>query len=275
MSVRSVESATTALFVPGDRPDRFRTAVASGADLVIVDLEDAVAPAQKSEARTATTRAILDRDSDFTPALRINSGGSERKADFDLLSRIADEGPGRIRAIVIPKAETHEDIAAVADVAPGVPLVPLIETAKGLAALDIVLRAPQVARLAFGALDFAVDVDATSIVLLNYARCEIVLRSRVAGRPQPLDSPNPDFRSESTVLRGAADARALGFGGQLCIHPAQVPLVARAFGPTAQERDWAERVVALSANGAVQLDGEMIDRPVVLRAEAILARAAR
>ncbi|MGB4137854.1 MAG: aldolase/citrate lyase family protein, partial [Microbacterium sp.] len=176
-----------------------------------------------------------------------------------------------LRAVLVPKAESAEELAAVAGALPGVPLVPLIETAAGLAACAAIARSPHVERLAFGALDFGADVAATSTTILDFARCRIVVESRAAGLPAPWDSPNPEFHDGDVVRQSARAARALGFGGQLCIHPSQVAVVAEAFHPTSDEIAWARRVIDIDGQGgAVQLDGTMVDRPVLLRAHAIL-----
>lgn len=269
-----VAEATTALFVPGNRAERFAKAAASGADLVIIDLEDAVASEHKREAREATFRALTDPAVELSAAVRMNALASGGFEDLQMLAQLASAATGRLQAVLLPKAESVADIVALAEVVSDVPLIPLIETAAGVAVLDSLAQAPQVVRLAFGALDFGVDVDATSPIMLDYVRCALVLSSRAAGIAKPLDSPNPEFRDAGIVSHSAAAARALGFGGQLCIHPLQVPLVAGAFRPTAEEAAWAERVVATGEGGLRQVDGAMVDRPVFLRAIAILARSA-
>ncbi|OJU41274.1 MAG: hypothetical protein BGN97_16205 [Microbacterium sp. 69-10] len=268
-----IASATvrTALFVPGDRPDRFSSAAASGADLVILDLEDAVSTAAKSVARDA----VLDSMSaGLRAAVRINALDAGGRADLAMLTTITRDAAESLRAVILPKAESPEDIAEIAHGLPGVGIIALIESAVGIAACEAIARSPQVARLAFGALDFATDLGSSSRTILDFARCQIVVSSRVAGLAAPLDSPTPEFRRSEVVHAGATSARDLGFGGQLCIHPLQVPIVASAFRPTDDEIAWAQRVVrAQGDNGATQVDGAMVDRPVLLRAQAILERA--
>lgn len=274
MSAAAVATAATALFVPGNRSDRFGKAAATGADLVIIDLEDAVPAAHKDEARDAAFRALTGTD--LSAAIRINALDDGGAADLVMLSRLVSESPHRLRAVLLPKAEAAADVTAVAAAVAGTPIIPLVETAVGLASSDELARASQVVRLAFGALDFGVDVGATSPTMLDYARCALVVASRLAGLSAPLDSPNPEFRDEDVIRRGAQSARALGFGGQLCIHPLQIPIVAESFLPTDEELAWAERVIAAGdgaahVGGAVQVDGAMVDKPVLLRAQRILA----
>lgn len=273
MSTVDAASVTTALFVPGDRQERFEKAAASGAGLVVIDLEDAVAPAQKDVARRAVLEALAPSGGALLAAVRINAIADGGVDDLRVLDRVAAGAPERLRAVLIPKAESPGDLATVGSALPGIPLIPLIESAAGLRAVDALARVPGVVRLAFGALDLGADLDATSPALLDHARCTIVLSSRATGLAKPLDSPHPGFRDLAPVRSSAIAARALGFGGQLCIHPSQVRVVADAFLPTSEEREWARRVIATGEGGAAQVDGVMVDRPVLLRAQAILARA--
>lgn len=273
MSIVDAASVTTALFVPGDRQERFEKAAAAGADLVVIDLEDAVAPAQKDVARQAASETLSPSGGGLAAAVRINAIAEGGIDDLRVLDRLAAAAPEQLRAVLVPKAESPGDLATVGSALPGIPLIPLIESAAGLRAVDELARVPGVVRLAFGALDLGVDLDATSPVLLDHARCAIVLSSRAAGLTKPLDSPHPGFRDLAPVRSSAVAARALGFGGQLCIHPSQVQIVADAFRPTSEEREWARRVIATGESGAAQVDGVMVDRPVLLRAQTILARA--
>ena len=262
--------AVTYLFVPGDRPDRFGKALISGADRVILDLEDAVRAEAKSTARSAILAAALDWS---RVVVRINDAGSPFLADD--LAFLPD---CQAHAILLPKAETAASLARVRDAAGRpVELLPQVETARGLAALPEMLSVPEVSRAVFGHLDFALDLGgAPDWEPLLHARSEIVWRSRLAGALPPVDSVTTEATDPEAVRRDAAAARALGFGGKLLIHPAQVAPVTQAFAPTAEERAWAERVVAAmegNGAGAVSLDGRMIDRPVEEAARRILARA--
>ncbi|MCC2111420.1 MAG: CoA ester lyase [Hyphomicrobiales bacterium] len=259
----------TYLFVPGDRPDRFAKALASGADRIILDLEDAVRQEVKSEARAAIRSAELDWSKIL---IRINDAASPHfAADCETLAAVPAAG------VVIPKAERAATLDEVRRAA-GRPieLIPQIETVAGLYGLDGLLAVEYVSRAAFGHLDFALDLgSAPDWDALAAARSMLVLRSRLAGAGAPIDSVTPDLRDIARLTEEAAAARRFGFGAKLLIHPGQVEPVAQTFAPSAHERAWAERVIAAVANagaGAVALDGKMIDKPVEDAARRILAR---
>lgn len=256
------------LFVPGDRPERFDKALAAGADQVIVDLEDAVPPADKARAR-ALLVAWLAR-THARVAVRLNAADTGWfNDDVALLDLPA------VAAVVLPKAEDPAVLAMLAARCPGLALVPLIESAAGLAAVRAIAAVPGVERLAFGHLDFQVDLglrDAAEDELLPF-RCEIVLASRLAHIAAPLDGVTTALDDAERLATDVARARRLGFGGKLCIHPRQVTGVRAGFAPAAAERAWAQRVLAAAAasgGAAVAVDGKMVDRPVILRAEALL-----
>ena len=275
VATQAPADALTYLFVPGNRPERFAKALASGADRVILDLEDAVAPADKAAARSAVAQwlhsqsALADR-----LLVRINDDASPWYAD-DLALLAASP----LRCVMLPKCESPAQVVAVqARLAPGSSTLPLIETARGLQAVQAIAQAPGVARLAFGSLDFMLDLDVPAdSPMLNMAAAQIALASRAAGLPAPLAGVTPALDA-AQVSADMAQARSLGFGAKMCIHPAQVAAVLAALAPTAAEMAWAERVLQASAaagGAALQLDGKMVDRPVLLRAERLLARAAR
>lgn len=260
-------TARTWLFVPGNRPDRFAKALAAGADIVIVDLEDAVPPADKDMARAAVA-TLLDQGAPVV--VRINAFGSPWH-DADL----ALAGHPALAAIMLPKAR-HD--AALGRLAARVPVVALIETAAGHAEAVAVAATPGVARLAFGAIDMALDLDLAGAddAVLDPLRLDLAIASRLAERPAPIDGVTPDVCNADALVGAVRRARTLGFAGKLCIHPAQVPAVHVALAPTADELAWARRVVAADCaaqGGAVLLDGAMIDRPVVARAKRILHAA--
>jgi citrate lyase subunit beta/citryl-CoA lyase len=260
------------LFVPGHRPQLFAKACAAGADAVIVDLEDAVAPGDKAGARTA----IADWLTPEQPVIvRINGADTPWFADdLALCAR-----PG-IAGIVLPKAERVEDLARVAaQAADGVPLLPLIESAAGLWNVLALARAPRVQRLVFGSIDFRLDLDlrGEEDELLPF-RSQLVLVSRVAGIGSPVDGVTVALDDEAVLRADSERGRRLGFGAKLCIHPRQAATVNACFSPTADEVAWATRVIAAAAGSggaAVAVDGRMVDRPVVARAERILAEIAR
>ncbi len=270
----TIASAATALFVPGHRGDLYQKATTAGADTVILDLEDAVGHDLKAPARDAAYLALSDENG-LHAAVRINAVAEGGDADVEMLAAILDSVAGRLMGIIVPKAEDPGALSAVSERLDGVPIVALVETARGLAAAEALGRTPGVVRLAFGAMDFGVDIDATSEVVLDHARCELVLASRRAGLAPPIDSPNPEFRNLDAVRTRATASRQLGFGGQLCIHPAQVEVVRDSFQPTEEQIAWAEKVAAVGAGSATQVDGRMVDRPVYVRAVTLLERAGR
>lgn len=274
MTGPTVAGAVTALFVPGDRPDRFAKAASSGADVVIMDLEDAVAPEMKQAALAAVIEALSGPDG-LRALVRVNAVGTATYEDeITALLALANHAGHGLAGIAIPKAEDPVAVQHVGEaLPPGLDLVPLIESAAGLVRAFELAAVPAVTRLAFGAIDFVLDIDAEAIDgVLDYVRAQLVIASRAAGVAAPLDSPSVDIRDLERVRAAARAARSFGFGGKLCIHPAQLDEVAAAFAPTAEDIAWAQRVIGASG-GAVQLDGQMIDRPVTDRANRILVRA--
>ncbi|MGS0896339.1 HpcH/HpaI aldolase/citrate lyase family protein [Burkholderia stagnalis] len=259
------------LFVPATHPERFDKALRSGADGVIIDLEDAVAPAAKAHARDAVRAWI---DGGCRALVRVNPPGS---AWFDDDMALCDR-PG-VSGIVLPKVGEPQDLARASSRLSGPkPLFPLIESALGMANVERIAASPGVARLMFGTVDFAVDLDLQDgEEALLYFRSRLVLASRMAGIGAPLDGPALEFGDACAVQRQSDYARRLGFGGKLCIHPAQVSIVNRAFTPGDAECAWARRVVegARAGDGVFAVDGQMADAPVIARARRILARAAR
>ena len=279
MSASPLSLARAFLFVPADRPERHARALATGAGGVIVDLEDAVAPERKVQARDqlAASFAALPAGDRRRLLVRINAAGTPWHDD-DRAQIGALAAQGLIAGIVLPKAECAADLSRVAEAAgPSAALVPLIESAAGLAAVDELAAGPQVLRLAFGNLDFqadlglACDVDEAELVPVRLA---LLLASRRAGLPAPIDGVTPDWRDAVRLAADTARARRGGFGAKLCIHPDQVAPVHAALGPTAQELAWARRVVEAirsAGGGVVSLDGRMVDAPVVRLAERLLA----
>jgi citrate lyase subunit beta/citryl-CoA lyase len=245
------------LFVPGDRPERFAKAALSGADAVIIDLEDAVAPTAKAAARAALG-ALPDG---ITTIVRINA----RATPFHAGDMAAIAGL-RLAAIMLPKSETAEDIQAVAA---GIPVIALVETARGMANAREIARHAQ--QLAFGSIDYCADLGLAHIrEALLAARSELVLASRLANLPPPLDGVTTAIQDAALIEDDACYARQLGFGGKLCIHPAQIAAIRRGFAPSAQDIAWARRILAAGEDGAVSVDGAMVDAPVRLRARLIL-----
>jgi citrate lyase subunit beta/citryl-CoA lyase len=267
----AVETARSALFVPGNRPDRFAKAAGSGADLVIIDLEDAVAPEHKEAARLETAAWL---GSDGRAAVRINGTESEQCAnDVAALAGVAG-----LLAVVVPMAEDQERLAWVGEkFGPGVPLVALVETARGLAGVHHLADVAAVARLGVGHLDLASDLRSSigrDAMLL--ARSTVVLASRVAGLAGPFEGVTTVLDDPSVCADDAAYAKDLGFAGKFAIHPRQVSVINTVFSPTRAEIDAARRVMeAAGAGGVARVDGHMVDGPVVVRAKRVLELAAR
>ena len=255
------------LFVPGNRPDRFDKALASGADAVIVDLEDAVPSGQKDTARAAVAAWLAAAK---PVVLRINAIDTAWFHEDTALCRQAG-----VVAVMLAKSERIDELAALRSLAGAAALIPLIETAAGFANARALAAAPGVERLAFGSIDFQLDMNlrASHGELAPY-RAELALASRLAKLVPPIDSPCPTFDEPGEVETEAARARRDGFGAKLCIHPTQAAIVNRAFSPSAADIAWAERVIAAakaSEGAAVAVDGKMIDKPVILRARALLS----
>ncbi|UTW09908.1 HpcH/HpaI aldolase/citrate lyase family protein [Pseudomonas benzenivorans] len=263
----------SALFVPATRPERIPKALASGADVVIVDLEDAVHESLKSEAR-ASLDAFLASRPDARLLVRINAPGhAEQAADIALCKR----HPGVI-GLLLPKVENAEQVAQAA--ASDKSIWPIIESAEGLLQLAEIARAARVERLSFGALDLGLDLGLASGTaaaerILDQARYSILLHSRTANLAPPLDSVFPAIQDQAGLERATRDARDMGFGGLLCIHPSQVAVVHQALMPSNEELDWAQRVMAADSGGegVFVVDGQMVDAPVLGRARRVLQRA--
>lgn len=294
------------LFVPADRPERIAKALASGADAVIVDLEDAVAPVAKSRARQALAVWLEDQASQAArtapppPAssgaeplplprpiplfIRVNSASTSWFQDDLRVCAL----PG-VNGVVLPKAQTLDELAAVRAAALQHVLLPLIETAVGVQAAVTLAAAPGVQRLVFGSLDLQADLgieaqadaDGDEEALLAF-RSHLVLASRLGGLAAPVDGVSTALQDEAVVQRDTVRARRLGFGAKLCIHPKQVHAVHRGFAPSAEDVAWAQRVLQAyeaaqqaEGHGAVAVDGKMVDAPVLRRAHTVLERSAR
>ena len=266
------------LFVPGDRPERFDKAVASGADAVVLDLEDAVAPLAKPGARAALAVWLAAHADDPRAVVRINDASTPWFADD--LALLAAARPA---AVMVPKAECVDTLAQVHAAAPGVALLPLVESACGVQAAAALAAAPGVQRLVFGTLDYALDMDLqgplADSVGLDMPAALLALASRAAGLAPPVAGVTTALDDPARLQADLQRARAHGFGAKLCIHPRQVAAVHAAFAPTADELAWAQRVLQAAADahaagqGAVQLDGRMIDKPVIERARRVVQRA--
>ncbi len=260
-------SGRSYLFVPGTRPDRFEKALSSGADAVILDLEDAVSVAEKDEARAAISAWLSPEHPAY---VRTNAASTEWfRDDLDAIAR-----PG-LSGILLPKAEEPSQISEAASLLTDeAKIVPILETGLGIWNARSLAAGRRVERLAFGALDFTLDVGIHGEgEELLYARSRLVLASRVAGIVPPLDGVTPTLDDPDRLAADVDRARRLGFGGKLCIHPRQTEAVNRGFSPSEAEVAWARRIVEAAEKagvGAFRVDGEMVDRPVLERAQAVL-----
>lgn len=261
----------TWLFVPGSRGDRFDRAAGSSADEIILDLEDAVPSEAKDAARESVASWL---DGSGTGWVRVNGAGTAWHAK-DLA---AVGGCSGLRGVVVPKAEDPDSIRAMRKRLPlGVGVVALVESALGIDRATALARSGALDRLAFGSVDFALDIGAEETdESLLLARSSLVMASRLGALPPPLDGVTVSTKDDAASHSAAVRARALGFGGKLCIHPRQLGPVAQGFRPTTAQLDWAARVLAVAAGDrgldAFTVDGQMVDRPVLARARTIVAR---
>jgi len=267
------------LFAPADRPDRCDKALASTADQVIWDLEDGVAAERRPDARLAlAARLPALAGATRRPWIRVSAPDTaDGERDLAMLRDLRWDG-----GLVVPKASAGS-VARLPALAPQcASWLLIVETAAGMWDLSRdALRPPSgiAARLAFGALDYALDLSVSVTPgepELLAARSQLVWLSRALGLPAPIDAVEARFDDPSAVSAAAARGHALGFAGKLAIHPSQIGPIHGAFAPTADEADWARRVLAAVEGGvgAARVDGAMVDRPVVERARAILAAEA-
>lgn len=281
----------TLLFVPGDRPDRVPKAASAGADAIVIDLEDAVAVSRKETARQGTAEALAGLPGGGpVVTVRINAVDTGlAEGDVEALEPVL----GRIDLVMVPMCSTPEAVRAAAALLEraehraGVErgrtrVIPLVETAAGiLAARDVAAADERVLTLAFGPADLSRELGVSPTAdgdELFAARGQLVLAAAAAGCPQPIDGPHLDLDDAEGLARSAAAARRLGFGGKQVLHPRQVPVVAAAFAPTAEQLEWARRVdeafrqAEAAGVSSIRLDdGTFIDYPIAHRARAILA----
>ncbi|MGA8399260.1 MAG: CoA ester lyase [Stellaceae bacterium] len=273
------------LFAPGNHPRRVEKALILDADAVILDLEDAVAIAEKPATRQ-TVVAAYGQPRTGLLYVRVNAADTEFcHGDFTAIVRAGLDG------IILPKVESAATLQTIdwllanlereRGLAPGgIDLIPIVETAKGLTNIEAILGAStRVKHCAFGAGDFTLDVNmrwTREEGELAHARARVVTASRAAGIEAPLDTVWVDLHDEEGLEASTRLALTLGFQGKMCIHPNQIAVVNRVFTPTNAEIDFAERVVAAFAqaekegSAAIQLDGKFIDYPIVYRAQRTL-----
>lgn len=268
-----LKEASTFLFVPANRPERISKAMLSGTDVVIADLEDAVAPAEKTSARQMLI-AWLDQHPTQQLLVRINSTDTSwHEADV-----LACQHPG-IRGVVLPKAETAQAISPIHTVC-NKPVLPIVETARGMIHLEKIARTQGVCRLLFGKLDLALELNldpdenaSEEMTFLPY-RAQLVLMSKLHHLAPPVEGVYTIIDDMAGLQRYTRRSKRHGFGGVLLIHPKQVDTVKQVFMPTELEMLWARKVIAAlekTGGGTASVDGKMVDAPVIARARRIMA----
>ncbi len=290
------------LAVPASEPRKVEKAVASQADAVFLDLEDAVPPDLKDTARAHAVRALLELDwGEKTRMVRIN--GLDTPWAYRDLVEICEEAGAHLDCVIVPKVSRPEELAFVdillsqveahKGLAHRIGIHALVETASGLARVEqLAASSPRLQALSFGPGDFAASVGMPSAAIgtedewdaaypghrWHYAMARVVVAARAAG-VRAFDGPAAEFRDLDAFRRLCRTARSLGFDGKWCIHPAQLPVVHEVFAPTEDEVRWARKVVAAyqeaqaAGRGAITVDGKMVDAASLRMAQATLARA--
>ncbi|WP_329115904.1 HpcH/HpaI aldolase/citrate lyase family protein [Streptomyces sp. NBC_01465] len=275
-----MSTVLTWLYVPGDRPEVVAKALHSGADVVLVDLEDAVAPDRKAYALDATAELLASGAPGPSPVhVRINAlNGPLAEHEVRTLAPL----PG-LAGLRLPKTDSADQVRAVAawaaDAPAELPLFPLLESALGIEyAYEIATATQSVRGLALGEADLRADLGIADETGLAWPRSRVVVAARAAGLVPPAQSVYPNVRDLEGLAASCARGRALGFLGRTAIHPRQLPVIERAFLPTAQDLEAAEEIVKAAAtdSGALALpDGRFVDAAVVEGAQRTLALAAR
>ena len=268
------------LFSPGDQPDLMRKAPEADADVVVFDLEDAVVPGGKAEAREAVANVVADLDAASEVCVRINPLEQGGERDLDV---VLEAGPD---SLMLPKVDAAADVRAVADSLADrgvdLPVLALLETAGGILDAQAIADVDVTDAVLLGAEDLSADIGATRTAEgteILYARERVVLAAASAG-VDAIDTLYTDFEDREGLASDADFAVGLGYDGKMAIHPAQVPVINDAFAPDPEEVEWARRVVeardaaAAEGRGVFEVDGEMIDAPLITQAETILDRAA-
>ena len=269
------------LFSPGDQKKLLRKAPESGADVVVFDLEDAVAPGKKGEARNSVTTVLDEIDPDCEVCVRINPLDSGGKEDLSALFAVAPA----IDSLMLPKvsepAAVDELAERIAAAGYELPVLALLETAGGVLDARAIAEAKAVDAVLFGAEDLSADIGATRTrggAEISYARQKIVLAASNAGI-DAIDTLVTDFEATKQLKADTKRAVQFGFDGKMAIHPAQIPIINGGFTPDPSEIDWARRVLdardeAMAEDrGVFTVDGEMIDAPLITQAERIVERA--
>jgi len=270
--INTISQNKTWLFVPATRMDRVDKAFASGADAVIVDLEDAVASENKAFARESLQQ--YHNSAGYQPVwVRINKAGSE--AFFkDIV--LCQQMP-HLAGVVLAKAEKAEDINSVHQLT-NLPVIALIESAMGLYQIDSMAKAVGLVAFSYGFLDLCNDLQvqvgtAAADIIANQIRYQLILTSTVHQLSPPIDTIYADFKDEIGLSARVQLWSQMGLSGMLCIHPKQVAVVQQALQPTAEALSFAQRVVdeyERSGQVVFKIDGEMVDAPVIARSRQLL-----
>jgi len=268
------------LFSPGDQPDLLRKAPEAGADTVVFDLEDAVAPERQADARSDVAAVLTDApfDPPCEVCVRVNADVSAAAADLDAV--LADDP--RLDAVMVPKAESATDVGTLADLlaerGADLPVVALCESARGVLCAEEIAATPAVDAVAFGAEDLSADVGATRTEggeEVSHARQHVVLAAAAAD-VDAIDTVSTDIEATDRLAEETGAAVQLGYDGKMAIYPAQVDVINEAFTPDPETVEWAQRVLkareAADGRGVFRVDGEMIDAPLVPRAERVMER---
>jgi citrate lyase subunit beta/citryl-CoA lyase len=271
----------TVLFSPGDKPDLMRKAPDTGADVVVFDLEDAVVPDRKAAARAHVATVLSEIDPACEVCVRVNPTGIA--ADDDLAAVI--DADARLDSVMLPKAESAADVddldALVAEHDASLPILAIAESAAGVLHAEAIAGADATSAVCFGAEDYAADVGASRTeegTEVLYAR-EHVVAAAGAADVDVIDTLVTDFRAEERLREDTRFGLELGYDGKMVIHPDQVAVVNEAYTPSEERVAWAERVLEAQATaaaedvGVYEVDGEMIDAPLVAQAEQLIERA--
>lgn len=255
----------TGLYVPGNRPDRFGKAVATGADLVILDLEDAVPAVDKATARASVVAWLGSARVECVLQVRVNEG------DPDDLAALRGMTGFEVR---LPKVESPAQVDRVARALPDVPVTVLFESAYGVEHAAAIAAHPAVTRIGLGESDLASELGIRSDAVLDHARVRLLYAAKAAGLPAPMLSAYPAITDLAGLRTDTERGRSLGWYGRVAIHPSQLPVIGEVFRPSAEERRWAEAVLATTRDGGVTTlaNGDMVDPAMLGRAKAILAR---
>ena len=271
-TTKEFSNIKTWLFVPATRIDRVAKAFVSGADAVIVDLEDAVALEDKAQARKDLQ--VYYDSQDYQPIwIRINQASS---TDFEEDLKICQQMPN-LAGIILPKAEQAADIEKLHH-ATGLPIIALIETALGLYQTDRLAKATGLLAFSYGFLDLCNDLQVqvateAANIIANQIRYQLLLTSKVNNLLAPIDTVYTDFNDEKGLGQRVQLWSQMGMSGMLCIHPKQVAVVQKSLQPTDAEIDFAKRVVEeyeQSGQAVFKIDGNMVDAPVIERCRQLL-----